>query len=528
MIDTNTAPNKTFRRTDLIALVLVFLGALALFTQENTFPFYGHPDEPGKAEQVLTGKRNYNHPLLMLNSAAIINGILGNKDDYNRATHIGRWVISAYSAAAVALLAWLAARLAGQLSGLARGISLVAGGVVIASTPQLFEFARYFKEDPVLCFGLAVFLVAADIFARRPSTTTLIAFSIAMALALSSKYVGALTLPLGFWLVWRHTRQATWWPYRVPAWAVALAIVVLAFFIINFQAIRGIAHLLDSLISETQKAVVRPDGISRPIPNLQGWKMLVMTTTGILWLLLLAGLVSIIARGRRVTATEVFLVLIPLILGVATCFTDKMAARYFLPVSMLVSCIAILGLLRLARWACRRMPQRQAIGMMLVIVVIGSGLVVQSRWSTLSTILDAYRGDPRRDLAIYIRDHLPPSARILSDKRVRLPNTSQPENDVYHLGLPQEVLLGPKSQFAADYASFEELRSKGITHVALSQPDYGRFFQADGTPIPSTDPRILTRVAFYSRVMKQGKLVWESPARDINIVWPGLKLYELP
>jgi len=527
MIFTDTTASRVVSRIDIIALVLIFVCALVFFTRDNTFPFYGHPDEPGKAEQVLTGKRNYNHPLLMLNSAAIANGVFGAKGDYNRAALIGRWVVAGYAAGAVALLAFLAVRLAGDLQGLARGVTLGVGGIVIATTPQLFEFARYFKEDPVFCFGLAVFLVAADVFAQRPSRDTLIALSIAMALALSSKYLGAIALPLGCWLIWHRSRGSSWWPYRIPALLTAFGILLLTFFVINYQAIRGITKLMDSLVSETHKAVDRPDGISRPIPNSQGWKMLVMTTTSILWLLLLSGLVSIAARGRRITSTEVFLILIPLTIGVATCFTDKMAERYFLPVSTLVSCIAMLGLVRLARWACRRI-RRGHLTWMLAIIIIGAGLVVQSRWQTLGTILAAHQGDPRRDLVIFIRDHLPPSARIVSDKRVRLPNADQPENNVYRIDLPQQVILSPKSQFAADYAPFEELRSRGITHVALSQPDYGRFFQADGTPISSTDPRILARVAFYSRVLNQGKLIWESPSREINIVWPGLKLYELP
>ncbi len=526
MICTDT-PHGDIRRFDLVALALIFACALIFFSRGNTFPFYGHPDEPGKAEQVLTGKRNYNHPLLMLNSAAIANGFFGQKDDYNRAAIIGRWVVAAYAAGAVALLALLAVRLAGDLHGLARGIAMAVGGIIIASTPQLFEFARYFKEDPVFCFGLAAFLVAADVFAERPSRNALIILAVAMALAISSKYLGAIALPLGFWLIWHRSRGSSWWPYRIPALVAVLGILVVTFFVINYQALRSITHLMDSVVAETHKAVDRPDGISRPIPNSQGWKMLVMTTSSILWLFLLAGLVSIVARGRRITSTEIFLILIPLTIGVATCFTDKMAERYFLPVSTLVSCIAVLGLVRLARWGCRRLPQGR-VACMLALMLIGAGMVVQSRSNALSMILDEHQGDPRRDLAIYIRDHLPPTARIVSDKRVRLPNAEQPENNVYHLSLPQQVILAPKSQFAADFAPFEELRSRGITHVALCQPDYGRFFQSDGTPIASTDPRILARVAFYSRVLKQGKLVWESPARDINIVWPGLKLYELP
>lgn len=514
-------------RFDGIALILIFAGALIFFTRANSFPFYGHADEPGKAEQVLDGRRNFNHPLLMLNTAALANGILGEKDDYNRATLIGRWVVASYAAGAVALLSLLVVRLLGDLQGVARGLVFAASGLVIASTPQLFEFSHYFKEDPVLCFGLAAFLVAAEVFGRRPSRGTLGVLLLAMVLTVSAKYLGALILPLGFWLVWRRA-SPVWWPYRVPVLAAAIAIFLLGFFVVNYQGIRGITNLADSIVEETQKSLDRPDGIERPIPNSMGWVMLVETTTGPVWLFLLTGLGSFLMPRRRLKPVEVFLILIPLLFAVSICFTDKMAPRYFLPVSTLVSCIAAIGLFRIAQWGGHRMEKGRMV-VTLALVLLGATLVVQSRWVTLRVIWQAHEGDPRYELALFIRDHLPPTARILSDKRVRLPNAAQPENNVHHLDLPQEVVLAERSQFAADYAPFEELKARGITHVALCEPDWGRFFTDDGRqPISSTNPQVLARIAFYSQVLKQGKLIWESPAKDINIVWPGLRLYELP
>jgi hypothetical protein len=508
-------------------MALVFLGALFFFTRANTFPFYGHADEPGKAEQVLYGKRNFNHPVLMLNSAALVNAVVGQKDDFNRATLIGRWAVAAYAAGAVALLSLLVARLMGDLSVPMRGLVFATSGLVIASTPQLVEFAHYFKEDPVLCFGLAAFLVAAEAFGRRPSRGTLLALVLAMSLAASGKYLGALVLPLGLWLIWRRA-SPSWWSYRVPVLVAAGAVFLLGFFLINYQGIRGIESLADSIVEETQKSLDRPDGIDRPIPNSMGWTMLVETTTRPIWLFLIAGLGSLLLAWRRLRPVEVFLVLIPLVFAVIICFTDKMAERYFLPVSTLVSCIAAIGLIRLAQWGAHRQP-RGRVFVAGALALIGAGLVIQSRAATIQNFWQQHEGDPRRDMVIFIRDHLPDDAKILSDKRARLPNAEQPENNVYRIDFPQEVVLAEHSQFAADYAPFEELKARGITHVALCEPDWGRFFINDGQqPISSTDPKVLSRIAFYSQVLKQGRLVWESPAREINIVWPGLRLYELP
>lgn len=510
-------------RSDWITLALIFAGAWLFLAQDNTFPFYGHPDEPGKAEQVLSGRRNFNHPALMLNTTAVVQGLFGGDRDYNRVTQLGRWVVAGYAAGAVALLAWLVVRLWGERKAAWRVVGLVASAVLIASTPQLFEFAHYFKEDPVLCFGLAAFLLAADLFSTHPSRRTLAGLAVAMGVAIGSKYVGAVVLPFGLWLIWQRSREAGWWSYRVPAGVVALALVALVFLVINYQSLRNPLVLWHSIVSEAGKAMNRPDGIARPIPNAQGWLMLTSTTSAALWVFLGAALIRLGSRIKRIRLAEVALVLIPLFIAISTCFVDKMAERYFLPVSTLVSTLAALGLLGLASWIGRRHGVVTA-----VVMLAGLGWVVQSRWASLAEIKQDHQGDPRRELALYIRDHLPPSAVILSDKRVRLPNDLQPENDVYHLALPQKVLLANRSQFAADFAPFEELKARGVTYVALCDPDFSRFFQSDGQPIASTDPRVLKRVAFYRRVLTQGKLVWSSPARNINIVWPGLRLYELP
>ncbi|HSH38815.1 MAG TPA: hypothetical protein VK993_08515, partial [Chthoniobacterales bacterium] len=55
--------------------VLLFAFCLTLATRENEFPFTYHPDEPSKAAQLLQGRRNFYHPLLLLSTTEYVTRI---------------------------------------------------------------------------------------------------------------------------------------------------------------------------------------------------------------------------------------------------------------------------------------------------------------------------------------------------------------------------------------------------------------------------------------------------------------------
>ena len=44
-----------------LAAVALFAATLWLDTRENGFPFFYHPDEPDKVDQIITGKWNFHH-----------------------------------------------------------------------------------------------------------------------------------------------------------------------------------------------------------------------------------------------------------------------------------------------------------------------------------------------------------------------------------------------------------------------------------------------------------------------------------
>src|SRR5512139_4059354 len=118
----------SIRSCVLVALV-VFAAGLGLFSERRSFPFYYHPDEPGKVRQLIDRRRNLHHPMLLLTVADLVRltSLRGAaRKDPQAVVEMGRLVVAAFAAAAAALLALLAARLHGVAAGLA------AGGLAVA------------------------------------------------------------------------------------------------------------------------------------------------------------------------------------------------------------------------------------------------------------------------------------------------------------------------------------------------------------------------------------------------------------
>ena len=111
-------------RVTLIVFLGVFIAGLALFTRRNDFPFYYHPDEPGKVGQLIKGKRNFHHPMFMMTTADAARRVVlwgDAKKDSQKVVLVGRWLTAMVAALAAAALALLAMRVHGTVAGIAVG-----------------------------------------------------------------------------------------------------------------------------------------------------------------------------------------------------------------------------------------------------------------------------------------------------------------------------------------------------------------------------------------------------------------------
>ncbi len=100
-----------------------FAALLWLFTQDNRFSIYYHLDESSKGEQILSGQRNFRHPMLQLNAASLLLRLTGQPRTMDTAVLCGRWVAALFAAGAVVGFSLLANRRAGLWAGLGAGCS---------------------------------------------------------------------------------------------------------------------------------------------------------------------------------------------------------------------------------------------------------------------------------------------------------------------------------------------------------------------------------------------------------------------
>ena len=249
----------TNRRHAILLFLCVFAVGLTVFSRHNSFPYYYHPDEPGKVSQLIRHKRNFHHPMMMLSTVnvaryAVLRG--ANQKNSQKVVQVGRVATAAMSAGAVAALAVLAFQLFGALAGWAVGLLGV-------TNPLLFDLAHYFKEDPWLMAGIAVFCLALNAFSEAPTMKRLYLLAVACAVAAAGKYVGFFLLPVAVWFVWSRTEPAL----RKPRFLRFLATFVGVWLLFNLSFLTSPGLLFSSLHEESVKLAGMTDGVTRKVPH---------------------------------------------------------------------------------------------------------------------------------------------------------------------------------------------------------------------------------------------------------------------
>src|SRR5450432_3907746 len=117
-------PSKILKSPWLMAVILFVIGMEA-FTSHNTFRFYYHPDESGKVKQVKTGKRNFNHPLMLLTASEWFTKAFAGRPAQVSSQKIvveGRDASALFTSITVVAFALLAWRVGGLCAGWCVGI----------------------------------------------------------------------------------------------------------------------------------------------------------------------------------------------------------------------------------------------------------------------------------------------------------------------------------------------------------------------------------------------------------------------
>ena len=212
-------------------------------------PLAPEPDEPKKADFVLTGRQDFLQPLLLVQTVRLAN-LIARHTDPLAVVELGRTVAAVAGGLTVLATIVLARRVTGH--GLALAAELIA-----AVTPLVAFHAQLLKEDifiaPWLLFGLA----ALDRLRESTGLRGALRFGITVGLAASAKYIGVVLLPLACLLPLiapsAHVSLRAY--YAGLAWSAAAAVAVFA--IVNAPAFLTPDIFLHGLGTEITHAVTK-------------------------------------------------------------------------------------------------------------------------------------------------------------------------------------------------------------------------------------------------------------------------------
>lgn len=480
----------------------LFTAALLLNTRANTFPYFYHPDESEKAAQLLTGNWNFHHPMLLLTSAKAVINVAHVPPHEQDVVEAGRWVSAFFASGAIVALSLLGYAWRGW-------VQCVGTGLALLLHHQLFELSHYAKEDTALLLGVSLTFLAAYMYWQRPSNGWALALGVATGLAISGKYLGACMLMVSVPVLWRASGA-----HAARAGAGLLATLI----IVNLPAIMHVGAAGLSFSHEMDAVVMGQKGTTRSVPHTLYWNIFRDNTTPVVWVLLAAFLYGRWRDRRRVALVEWLIIGFPFAYALALSFSPKSNDRYFLPATGVLMLLAACGTRDAARLLSRWVPVRWAMaGLALALVA--------AQWPKWQRYDAAFAHDDNRELFEWVKANLPPNAVISKDSRVQLPSMENSRAREYFGALPQEIRA---KKFAADLGIVREQRKSGVTHVAVSESDYGRFFLPGLRPKKNEENDFERRKAFYKKLLHEGDLLFVRERGTVLYLHPGLRLYTIP
>jgi hypothetical protein len=487
----------------LLWTVALFGVCYLLNTRHNHFPWYYHPDEPGKVEQVMEGKWNLHHPLLLLGTAKVFVNATGAGANEQAIVEIGRSLSAAFMAGAVVALSLLAYAWRGWSAALLTG-------ALLATHHQLYELSHYFKEDSALLFGISLTLLATWLYGERPTVTRAAFVGIACALATSGKYIGAITLffALPVLVIRKAERPGV-------AWVTFIAGLLLTIAVVNFPLFGELQTFRDSFSREMKLVTEGQADSTQSVPHSEYWTIFRDNTTPFIWGALLVFLIIRWRQRPQMRPEEWLIIALPFLYAIALSFSPKTNDRYFLPATATFTLLAGLAIADL--------PRKWAIPAAVLLLAGQFPSWSKSRPGWLE-YEGAFQRDDTAEMIDFLRREVPANAVILKDNRIALPDPERKKHAARLGVIPQKVIA---ERYAADFAKFEELAAKNVTHVIISEQDYGRYFRKNLKPQKGAESRFAESRRFYERLRAEAELLWERKRGTVIYLHPGIEIYRL-
>jgi hypothetical protein len=207
-----------------------------------------------------------------------------------------------------------------------------------------------------------------------------------------------------------------------------------------------------------------------------------------------------------------------IIYGVLLSTSAQLYGRYYAPLSFAVSFFSALGLFWLAYSV-----KPKAVQLVLGFVILAIFAYPAIR-NISGEIPRKEKRDDRRELTMFIQRHVAPEASIAYDALVFLPDPRHSARNPHQLSLPQRVFTLDWELPIALAGTLDELRAKGVTHVAVAGTKYVKYFQQHRVSDLSAE-----KIKRFYAELSGTKLLWESKSqiRLSNNRFPKFALYEI-
>tara|TARA_Y100000589_G_scaffold12817_1_gene10432 strand:- start:634 stop:2166 length:1533 start_codon:yes stop_codon:yes gene_type:complete len=494
---------------NIVCYLILFAMTLTVCMWHNDFPIAYHPDEVGKVLQV-TGKidRNHRHPPMLLDLSHLVHQVRGHSDDLPDVVASGRLVSAIAGALATILLAVSAHILAGPLAG-------VLVGLMVGLCPSLTVLSHYMKEDSLLILGIASVMLAATIFWRKCRWWTAAILAMTSIFTLLTKYIGVVVVLAGIVLLIAKLRTVE--KRQRPSILIAFTIALIAAFsLLGFQwwgnwndAIKGLAyewnHVRSGHIDLKFTLIGSLQYYAFQIPwQLNYWPIL----PGLL------GVFSLIrSKDSTLRIVARFVLGLCLIYGLLMVVGRVAQDRYALPVVIMICWFAGIWM---AHWISTQNSKqlRQRLSVLLCCCVVGM------MGYRAYQVMYQFDHDGRPAMGQWVRENLNASSVVVEDMYCAMPDQRNPMMvKLYGKWEPQIQIR----RYAAEFGRVDQLRAKGVTHVAICNYSYDRFVNIKGLQPTSDDAKSLARIehcrTFYSQLISTKPVIWSHQPR-YNL--PGL------
>lgn len=496
----------------ILISVVLFVAAAVLYSRGLDFPPYYHPDEINKVIQLRDNERNFHHPQLMLNVAAILKTAAGSPQDTLEIARAARWASVLFAAAAVAFLAYVAFLLAGPFAQLATGW-------LVLTQPRLFELAHYLKEDPALAMGFAGVYLAFLLYERRPSRAGAAVVGFAAAVAISAKYIGVYPAILAlFGMVWLSFRQRPSGPTGT-VW-IFLAACLVSLCVINWQVLvefAGFQYGLGrevALFQDKAESVINPKTFSAVKEELGFWA----------WPAALVWLAVPWYQHRRLRVGEVLILVAIFGYALMLAASSRAASRYLLPITVSLCLLIPVAACWLGDALARKVKWPPLIGQALLCLPLLL-LFAGTDLPTLQRFYTGFQSDPRLDLVRFLKPVLPPDAIIAEDRQAKLPTASDIRRSLDGWNLPQQIIRPDDNAHLADDFTLADLRARGVTHVVILVDGQTRSALKGREEKLSREERRIRE--FITSLQGNGREIWSRESGSPAYINPELRVFAL-